>query len=247
MTDVNLLADRCQGSPLPLCDNEKRPKAPLLGYVGSKGLGSTGRWRYAEREGMMIVPPRITPPIARTEFPEAIGPLRQGQLQPNVWPGMQVLLLGEPRAGFVARAAGQALPGGTVTVLSQDGHALQRLRKRMGSEGMEHLAFRAARSHRVPLPDQSADRAFVSVKVSHDENLFGTLSEIRRVLAADGRLIVYSQGLSASRQSQRCLRVLCRDAGFEFVARTGGCLRRALVFQRHDHPRYNIQNRSCKN
>ena len=187
----------------------------------------------SDLEGRMIVPPRTTPPIVRPEFPEAIGLRRHGPAQPNVWPGMRVLLLGVPRASFLERTAAMTLPGGSVTVMVIDRRELQRLRKRTAPEGMEHLTFKAARSDRVPLPDQSADRAFLPAEMTRDETVRGILLEIARVLDPDGKLIVYEHGLGAGILRPRHTRILCEDAGLELVTRTGGWLRRALVFRSH--------------
>jgi ubiquinone/menaquinone biosynthesis C-methylase UbiE len=182
---------------------------------------------------LMIVPPRPTPRIALPRWKAPIGSQRQAPDQPHVWPGMQVLVIGSARAGFIAKAAERTAPDGRVIALSDDGEALRRLENRLAPLGFAHLVLETFSPDRVPLSDDSVDRAFLVTGLRKVAGLDRTLEEVHRVLNPEGQLIVHRRFLFARFLAHQRIVSLCLDAGFDPVASHGTLFHHSLTFEKH--------------
>ena len=190
--------------------------------------------RYVQRGRLMIVPPRrVGPPIVWPKWKAPIGSRRQAPDQPHVWPGMQVLVIGSARAEFIAKAAERTAPDGKVIVLSPDHEAIGRLEKRLSPLGLAHLVLETASPDRIPLSDQSVDRAFIVTGFRAIPDLGRALAEVHRVVRGEGQLIVYRRFLLALFLPHQRIVSLCLDAGFDPVASHGTLFHHSLTFEKH--------------
>ena len=110
---------------------------------------------------LLILPPRrIGPRIVWPKWKAPIGSQRRAPDQPNVWPGMQVLVLGSATAGFIAKAVKRTAPDGKVVVISADGEALGRLEKRLAPLGFDHLLLETSPRARFRYPTTASTGHF---------------------------------------------------------------------------------------
>ena len=182
---------------------------------------------------LMIVPPRVTPPIVWPKWKIPIGSQRQAPDQPHVWPGMQVLVIGSARAAFIAKAAERTAPDGKVIVLSPDCEAMRRLEKRLAPLGLAHLVLETASPDRIPLSDHRMDRAFLVTGLRAIPDLDRTVQEVHRVLKPEGQLIVHRRLLLARVLPRQRIVRLFLDAGFDPVASHGTLFHHSLTFEKH--------------
>ena len=181
---------------------------------------------------LMILPPRLSPPIVWPKWKAPLGSKRQSPEQPQVWPGMQVLVIGSARASFVAKAAERTAPDGKVIVLSPDHEAVGRMEKHLAPLEFDHLVLETASPGRMPLSDHSVDRAFLVTGFRAIPDLGRTLAEVHRVVRGEGQLVVHRRFLLARfLPLQRVVR-LCLDAGFDPIASQGTLLHLTLMFEK---------------
>lgn len=184
---------------------------------------------------LLILPPRrIGPPIVWPKWKAPIGSRRQAPDQPNVWPSMQVLVLGSAGAGFIAKAVRRTSPDGKVVVIGPDGEALGRLEKRLAPLGFDHLVFETSPPGQIPLPDHSIDRAFLVMGLREIPSLDRILAEVHRVLEPGGQLVVHRRFLFAGLLPRQRLISVCLDVGLDLVASHAAILHHTLTFEKRD-------------
>ena len=89
--------------------------------------------------------------------------------------------------GRLALAAAAALPRGRIVAVDESAEMLVHLQQRLGGTANAEVALISA--NRVPLRDGEADR-ILAVNLLHEIRGEGALSEMRRILAAEGILLV---------------------------------------------------------
>jgi hypothetical protein len=182
---------------------------------------------------LLILPPwRIGPPIVWPQWKAPIGSKRKAPDQPNVWPGMQVLVVGSASAGFMAKAAERTAPDGKVVVISPDGGAMRQLEKRLDPRGFDHLVLETCSPGQIPLPDHSIDRAFLVMGLRQIPSLDRTLGEIRRVVQPEGQIVVHRRFLFAGLLPRRRIVRTCLEAGFDPAASDGTLLQYTLTLEK---------------
>ena len=183
----------------------------------------------------LIVPPRrIGPRIVWPKWKAPIGSQRQVPEQPNVWPGMQVLVLGSASAGFIVKAAERTAPEGKVVVIHPDGEALGRLEKRLAPLGFGHLVLETSPADEFPLPAHSIDRAFLVMGLREIPGLGRTAEEIHRVLKPEGQFVVHRRVLFAGLLPRQWIIASCVGTGLDLVARHAAIVHHTLTFEQHD-------------
>lgn len=199
--------------------------------VGEGSTGSTSKQMQAGR--LLILPPRrVMPPIVWPKWKAPIGSQRQAPDQPNVWPGMQVLVVGSAGAAFIAKAAKRTAPDGKIVVLNPDGEAMERLEKRLVPLGFDHLVLETSPAAQVPLSDHSIDRAFLVMGLREIPSLDRTMAEVHRVIKPEGQLIIHRRFLFAGLlPRQRILRT-GQEAGFDPAASHGTLLQYTLTLEK---------------
>ena len=205
---------------------------------------STGKRLQAGR--LLILPPRrIGPPLVWPKWKAPIGSRRKAPDQPNVWPGMQVLVVGLANAGFIAKAAGRTAPDGKVVVITHDGEAMRRLDKRLAPLGFDHLVLETSPPGQIPLPDHGVDRAFLVMGLGRVPDLDATLQGTRRVLKPEGQLIIHLRSILAGLLPQQRIIRTCLEAGFDPAAGHRTLLQYTLTFEKR-HSQDSAQGRSAK-
>ncbi len=159
--------------------------------------------------------------------------------------GIVMLLGGRRRARLAAELAGISRTDNLVDIGCGPGNAVRAAARRGArvtgvdpSAAMLRLARALARrrpsvtwsrgsAEQLPAPDDSATVAWSLATVHHWKDVAAGLAEVRRVLAADGRLLVIERrvepgatGLAShgwTEQQVQCFADLCRQAGFETV------------------------------
>ena len=184
---------------------------------------------------LMILPPRLSPPIVWPKWKAPLGSKRQSPEQPQVWPGMQVLVIGSARASFVAKAAERTAPDGKVIALSPDHEAMGRLEKHLAPLEFDHLVLETASPERIPLSDLSVDRAFLVMGLRAVPDLGRALAEVHRVVRGEGQLVIHRRFLFARFLPRQPIVSLCLDAGFDPVASHGTLLHQSLTFEKQHH------------
>ena len=181
----------------------------------------------------LILPPRrIGPPLVWPKWKAPIGSRRQAPDQPNVWPGMQVLVLGSASAGFIAKAAERTAPDGKVIVISPDGEAMGSLEKRLAPLGFDHLVLETSSPGGIPLPDHSIDRAFLVMGMREIPSLDRTLAEVQRVVQPEGQLVVHRRVLFAGLLPRQRIVSSCVGTGLDLVASHATLLHQSLTFEK---------------
>lgn len=188
---------------------------------------------------LLIVPPRrVTPRLVWPNWRAPIGSRRQPPDQPNVWPGMQVLVVGSASTRFIAKAAEWTAPDGKVIVISPGDKTMSRLEKRLAPLGFGHLVLETSSPGQSPLSDQSIDRAFLVMGLRQVPSLDRTLEEVHRVVKPEGRLIVHRRLLFAGLLPRQRIVSMCADVGLDLVVSHATLFHHTLTFEERDceHP-----------
>jgi ubiquinone/menaquinone biosynthesis C-methylase UbiE len=177
-----------------------------------------------------LVPGRVIPPPKMPEFPQPVEPGRQRLAQPNVWPGMNVLLIDVHKTQFITTALQRTAPDGKVFIVSSHPVQAERLAQQFAPLGDRVEFLEAAAPAALRLSDQSIDRAFYEVKRSHPASLGPLLQELRRVFKPKAQLAVMLD-FTMGGQARQAIVEACAAAGFEQVASRRHGLQRTMVFQ----------------
>ncbi len=177
-----------------------------------------------------LVPERVIPPPRMPEFPQPVEPAGQRVAEPNVWPGMQVLLIDVHKTQFITAALQRTAPDGKVFVVSSHSVQAERLAQQLAPFGDQVEVLEAAASAALSLAGQSIDRVFYEVKRSHPASLGPLCQELRRVVKPQGQLAVMLD-FTLGGQARQAVVEACTAAGFEQTASRRRGLQRTIVFQ----------------
>lgn len=177
-----------------------------------------------------LVPGRVIPPPKMPEFPQPVEPGRQALDEPNVWPGMNVLLIDVHKAQFITTALQRAAPGGKVFIVSSHPVQAERLAQQFAPLGDQVEVLESVEPVALRSADQSVDRAFCEVKRSHLASMGPLLQELRRVVRPKAQLTVILD-FTMGGQARQAIVEACAAAGFEPIASRRRGLQRIMVFQ----------------
>lgn len=158
------------------------------------------------------------------------GP-RKSPSQPNVFPGMQVLIAGAAAPEFIIKAAQRIGPEGHVFVVRDRQAAMDRLEERIQSFGFDNLTLQVSATDELDLPAASVDRAYWVLVLDKITDKLAALKEARRVLKADGLLGVDQRLFDLGFSGRKAVLGWCKKAGFEPAASYGTPLHYLLVFR----------------
>jgi ubiquinone/menaquinone biosynthesis C-methylase UbiE len=164
------------------------------------------------------------------EFPQPVEPGRQRLAEPNVWPGMQVLLIDVHKTQFITTALQRAAPDGKVFVVSSYPVQAERLAQQFAPLGDQVEVLEAAAPDALRLADRFIDRAFCEVKRSHLASMGPLLQELRRVVKPKAQLAVILD-FTMGGQARQTIADACAAAGFEQIASRRQGLQRTMIFQ----------------
>ncbi len=147
--------------------------------------------------------------------------------------GMTVLDLGCGTGLFTEEAARMVGPTGRVHAVDIQAPMLAAARTRVAAAGFgERVHFHHAGAYALPLENLSADVALLIAVLGEVPDRLHALLEVYRVLKPGGRLAVGEEPAHPAYMGGRTLRALAAQAGFVFVAQTGGPLAYNAVFER---------------
>jgi ubiquinone/menaquinone biosynthesis C-methylase UbiE len=164
------------------------------------------------------------------DFPQPVEPGRQRLAEPNVWPGMHVLLIDLHKTQFITTALQRTAPDGKVFVVSSHPVQAERLAQQFAPLGDRVEVLEFAESAALRLADQSVDRAFCEVKRSHLASMGPLLQELRRVVRPKAQLAVMLD-FTMGGQARQAIADACAAAGFERIASRRQGLQRTMIFQ----------------
>lgn len=177
-----------------------------------------------------LIPGRVIPPPRMPEFPQPVEPASQRLAEPNVWPGMQVLLIDVHKAQFITAALQRTAPDGKVFVASRHPVQAERLAQQFASLGDQMEVLELAEPATLGLAGQSIDRAFCEVKRSHLASFRPLCQELRRVVKPQAQLAVMLD-FTLGGQARQAIVEACAAAGFDQTASRRRGLQRTMVFQ----------------
>jgi SAM-dependent methyltransferase len=147
--------------------------------------------------------------------------------------GMTVLDLGCGTGLFAEEAARMVGPTGRVHAVDIQAPMLDAARARIAAAGFsDRVLFHHAGAYALPLENLSVDVALLVALLGEVPDRLHALLEVYRVLKPGGRLAVGEELPHPAYVGPRTLRSLAEEAGFTFVARTGGPLAYNAVFVR---------------
>lgn len=105
-------------------------------------------------------------------------------------PGLRVVDFGSGPGYFTLPLAERVSPDGTVFALDVEPAMLQALEQRAVAAGLSNIVALLTDAHSIPLPDETADRALLSLVLHEVPDRSSLLGEVRRLLKPQGRLVV---------------------------------------------------------
>jgi ubiquinone/menaquinone biosynthesis C-methylase UbiE len=151
--------------------------------------------------------------------------------QPNVFPGMQVLIAGAAAPEFIIKAAQRTGSEGHVFVVRERQAAIDRLAERVQPFGFQNLTLQVSVTYELDVPDASVDRVYWVSVLDKITDKLQALKEARRVLKADGLLGVDQRLIDLGFSGRKAVLRWCKKAGFEPAASYGTLLHYLLVFR----------------
>ena len=158
------------------------------------------------------------------------GP-RKSPSQPNVFPGMRVLIAGPAAPEFIIKAAQRTGPEGHVFVVRERQAAMDRLEERVQPFGFGNLTLQVSATYELDMPDASVDRVYWVSVLDKITDKLQALKEARRVLKAVGLLGVDQRLFDLGFSGRKAVLRWCKKAGFDLAASYGTPLHYLLVFR----------------
>lgn len=179
--------------------------------------------------------PRITPALARPlldscwrrryrDPAHTLAPLhlREGQVALEIGGGTGV---------FTCEAARQVGARGRLLSIELQRPMIRSLVRRIRQCGASNVAIQQADAQRLPFRDGSMDAAFMIAVLPMIADRVGALRETRRVLKADGRLLISEEVIAPEYVPPRITISWARRAGFVPVATTQSVWAYTIVFE----------------
>ena len=181
--------------------------------------------------GMIQFPGPPVPVVSDSVKNQPVFGRHKSPSQPNVAPGMQVLISGRAMPEFILKAAQRVLPDGRIFVAGERKAAIDRLQRRAQADGLDNLSFQVSPSDALRLPDVSIDRAYLVSVLDKTPQKLGTLKEMRRILKPEGLLSVDQRLLDLGFTGRSTMIQWCAKAGFSLAVSYGSLLHYLLVFR----------------
>jgi SAM-dependent methyltransferase len=123
------------------------------------------------------------------------NPIRRWYARPvldrvGIHPGETVLEVGPGPGIFMVEAAQRVGPDGRLIVVEERTDMVARLEQRLQEEGLTNVETHVANAYKLPVPDESVDRAFLVAILPEIPYQYGALDELRRVLKPGGLLSI---------------------------------------------------------
>jgi ubiquinone/menaquinone biosynthesis C-methylase UbiE len=194
-----------------------RAPGKLAAAGGAVGVGAALWWRrnpsacpYSQRFWVEAPHPFVT----RGRLREALDPRPEERLL-EVGPG----------TGYYSLPVAEWLtPSGSLDVLDLQPEMLDHTLARAEERGIGNIAATRADARALPYPDGSFDGAFLVAVLGEIPDQVTALRELRRVLRADGRLVVGELFGDPHMVGARALARKAPAAGLRVDARIGGAL-----------------------
>ncbi len=151
----------------------------------------------------------------------------------KIQPGMHVLELGPGPGTFTLEIAGRVGDGGRVTAVDISPAMIARLEAKIEQAGAPNVTARVASAYELPLPDASADRAFMITVLGEIPDRDRALAEIGRVLKPDGLLAVGEFIPDPDFPLPQTVVGWCRQGGFQLVDLNGNLMHYVALFKKN--------------
>ncbi len=201
----------------------------VAGVIGIAVARAVAAW-LAERRRREVFPASQATMLLNPLRP-LIMPVRKTLVRFGIEPGQTVLELG-PGPGYYSIEASRMLgPTGRLLCLDIQRGMLDVLSGRLTESGVSNTELAVADATRLPLAAASVDRVFLVTVLGEVPDQSAALDELRRVLKPGG-LLGFSESLGdPDIVFLGKLRTMCREHGFEEVARYGNPLAYIAVFR----------------
>jgi ubiquinone/menaquinone biosynthesis C-methylase UbiE len=192
-----------------------RRKAFTAGAVVSAGVvGAAVWWRvnpsacpYGQRFWVEAPHPFIT----RARLRDALAPQ----------PGETVLEVGPGTGYYTLAVASWLAPSGTLHIFDLQQEMLDHTMRSAREAGVTNIEPRQGDARRLPYPDASFDAAYLVAVLGEVPDQDAALHELRRVVKADGRIVVGELFGDPHMVGERSLRRCAAAAGLSFERRVG--------------------------
>ena len=165
------------------------------------------------------------------------NPIRHRYMRPvldrvGIRPGERVLELGPGPGAFTVDAARRVGPEGRLIAVDIQPEMIAQVEKQVQEAGLTNVETHIADACRLPLDDESVDRAFLITVLPEIPDQARALTELQRVLKPGGLLSITEEFLDPDYPMPRTTRRWAEAAGFELQARHGKGLTYTLNFRR---------------
>jgi ubiquinone/menaquinone biosynthesis C-methylase UbiE len=163
-------------------------------------------------------------PIGRSAPPATfamVDPLR-ALLAPLA--GERVLEIGAGNGSYTLEIATAVLPDGTVDILDAHPDQLAEAMRAAGRRGLRNVTPTLGDARYLPFEDATFDAAYLVAALGDQPDGAATLAEVRRVMRADGRLVVGELNGDPHRIAPAQLGACAESAGLQVARRVDGLL-----------------------
>jgi len=150
----------------------------------------------------------------------------------GIQPGERMLELGPGPGAFTVEAAQRVEPGGSLVAVDIQPEMIAAVEKRVREAGLTNVETHVASAYKLPLEDESVDRAFLVTVLPEIPDRQRALAELRRVLRPGGVLSITEELLDPDYPLARTTVAWAEAAGFELIERHGNWWIYTLNFQK---------------
>ena len=161
------------------------------------------------------------------------GPQSPAHLEQVLEPrsGERLLEIGPGLGVHALPIASALLPDGVLDVLDMQQEMLDDLKRRAEKAGVTNIVAKQGDAQKLPYPDHSFDAAYLVGVLGEIPDEVAALRELRRVLKAEGRLVIGEVVLDPDYVSPSALLEKTREAGFAFEQKVGRAVAYFSVFR----------------
>jgi SAM-dependent methyltransferase len=146
--------------------------------------------------------------------------------------GERILEIGPGIGVHALPIASSLLPDGVLDALDVQQEMVEELKRRAAQRGIGNLTAIQGDARRLPYPDGTFDAAYLMSVLGEIPDAAAALSELRRVLKPDGRLVIGEVFIDPDFIALPALREQAKDAGFAFERASGPRFAYLAVFAR---------------
>lgn len=163
---------------------------------------------------------RIQPPAKIVEWMD----LRQGMLLLEIGPGPGT---------FTFEAASAVGEQGCVYAIDIQEPIVTALNKKIEQRGVANIILEQASAYQLPYPDGYFDRVYMITVLGEIPEKMRALLEFRRVLKANGFLVIGEFLIDPDYPRKSTVTAWCREAGFKLAETYGNVLHYLLLFSKN--------------